>query len=157
MVPDTVGETAHTAATPRRTTQTMGTNPRMPRAKYAPRAEADAIDMLAQHIITKPVFDALFGSYAFAEHNSVSIAMQSMLTELGDQGLEAERENLQGFYDSVRVRAEGIDNHAGRQQVIVELYDKFLRPPCPRPPTRSASSTPRSRSSTSSSAPPSRP
>jgi len=95
-------------------------------------SEADAIDMLAQHIITKPVFDALFGSYAFAEHNPVSIAMQSMLTELGDQGLEAESKNLQGFYDSVRVRAEGIDNHAGRQQVIVELYDKFFKTALPK-------------------------
>ena len=94
--------------------------------------EADAIDMLAQHIITKPVFDALFGSYAFAEHNPVSKAMQSMLTELGDQGLEAESKNLQGFYDSVRVRAEGIDNHAGRQQVIVELYDKFFKTALPK-------------------------
>jgi predicted helicase len=95
-------------------------------------SEADAIDMLAQHIITKPVFDALFGSYAFAEHNPVSKAMQSMLTELGDQGLEAESKNLQGFYDSVRVRAEGIDNHAGRQQVIVELYDKFFKTALPK-------------------------
>jgi predicted helicase len=94
--------------------------------------EADAIDMLAQHIITKPVFDALFGSYAFAEHNPVSKAMQSMLTELGDQGLETESKSLEGFYDSVRVRAEGIDNHAGRQQVIVELYDKFFKTALPK-------------------------
>jgi predicted helicase len=95
-------------------------------------SEADAIDMLAQHIITKPVFDALFGSYAFAEHNPVSKAMQSMLAALGDQGLEAESKDLQGFYDSVRVRAEGIDNHAGRQQVIVELYDKFFKTDLPK-------------------------
>jgi predicted helicase len=94
--------------------------------------EADAIDMLAQHIITKPVFDALFGSYAFAEHNPVSRAMQSMLAELGDQGLETESKRLEGFYDSVRVRAEGIDNHAGRQQVIVELYDKFFKTALPK-------------------------
>jgi predicted helicase len=94
--------------------------------------EADAIDMLAQHIITKPVFDALFGSYAFAEHNPVSKAMQGMLAELGDQGLEAESKSLEGFYDSVRVRAEGIDNHAGRQQVIVELYDKFFKTALPK-------------------------
>ena len=59
--------------------------------------EADAIDMLAQHIITKPVFDALFGSYAFAEHNPVSKAMQGMLTELGDQGLETESKDLRGL------------------------------------------------------------
>ncbi len=94
--------------------------------------EADAIDMLAQHIITKPVFDALFGTYAFAEHNPVSKAMQNMLAELGDQGLETESKSLEGFYDSVRVRAEGIDNHAGRQQVIVELYDKFFKTALPK-------------------------
>jgi predicted helicase len=94
--------------------------------------EADAIDMLAQHIITKPVFDALFGSYAFAEHNPVSKAMQGMLTELGDQGLDTENKDLRGFYDQVRVRAEGIDNHAGRQQVIVELYDKFFKTALPK-------------------------
>jgi predicted helicase len=94
--------------------------------------EADAIDMLAQHIITKPVFDALFGSYAFAEHNPVSLAMQGMLTALGDQGLDTENKDLRGFYDQVRVRAEGIDNHAGRQQVIVELYDKFFKTALPK-------------------------
>lgn len=94
--------------------------------------DADAIDMLAQHIITKPVFDALFGSYAFAEHNPVSRAMQGMLAELGDQGLDTETKTLQGFYDSVRSRAEGIDNHAGRQHVIVELYDKFFKTALPK-------------------------
>ncbi|MFJ8435150.1 DEAD/DEAH box helicase [Kitasatospora sp. NPDC094019] len=94
--------------------------------------ESDAIDMLAQHIVTKPVFDALFGSYAFTEHNPVSQAMQKMLDQLDDQGLEAESKDLAGFYESVRVRAEGIDNHAGRQQVIVELYDKFFKTALPK-------------------------
>ncbi|MDX3090993.1 DEAD/DEAH box helicase family protein [Streptomyces sp. ME02-6978a] len=87
----------------------------------------DAIDMLAQHIITKPVFDALFKDYAFAEHNPVSKAMQRMLDVLDDQGLDAETKTLEDFYHSVRVRAEGIDNHQGRQRVIVELYEKFFK------------------------------
>ncbi len=94
--------------------------------------DTDAIDMLAQHIITKPVFDALFKDYAFAEHNPVSKAMQRMLDVLGDQGLDAESKTLKGFYDSVRVRAEGIDNHEGRQRVIVELYDKFFKTALPK-------------------------
>lgn len=91
-----------------------------------------AIDMLAQHIVTKPVFDALFKDYAFAEHNPVSRAMQRMLDILDDQGLDAEAKTLQGFYESVRVRAEGIDNHEGRQRVIVELYDKFFKTALPK-------------------------
>ncbi|MFE2426567.1 DEAD/DEAH box helicase [Streptomyces sp. NPDC059373] len=94
--------------------------------------ETDAIDMLAQHIVTKPVFDALFKDYGFAEHNPVSKAMQRMLDILDDQGLDAEAKTLQGFYDSVKVRAEGIDNHEGRQQVIVELYDKFFKTALPK-------------------------
>ncbi|WP_371781694.1 DEAD/DEAH box helicase [Streptosporangium subroseum] len=90
-------------------------------------SETDAVDMLAQHIVTKPVFDALFKDYSFAEHNPVSKAMQRMLDILDDQGLDAETKTLEGFYHSVRVRAEGIDNHEGRQRVIVELYDEFFK------------------------------
>ncbi|MCT9009363.1 DEAD/DEAH box helicase [Streptomyces rhizosphaerihabitans] len=95
-------------------------------------SDPDAIDMLAQHIVTRPVFDALFKDYAFAEHNPVSRAMQRMLSILDDQGLDAETKTLEGFYHSVKVRAEGIDNHEGRQRVIVELYDKFFKTALPK-------------------------
>ncbi|MEV0621734.1 type ISP restriction/modification enzyme [Nonomuraea sp. NPDC050404] len=94
--------------------------------------EAQAVDMLAQHIITKPVFDALFKDSGFAEHNPVSKAMQRVLDILDDQSLDAETKTLEGFYDSVRVRAEGIDNHEGRQRVIIELYDKFFKTALPK-------------------------
>lgn len=103
------------------------------RANINPGVSAtDAIDMLAQHIVTKPVFDALFKNYAFAEHNPVSKAMQRMLDILDDQGLDAESKTLEGFYHSVKLRAEGIDNHEGRQRVIVELYDKFFKTALPK-------------------------
>lgn len=103
------------------------------RSNINPRVgEAEAVDMLAQHIITKPVFDALFKDYGFAEHNPVSKAMQRMLDILDDQGLDTETKTLEGFYDSVRVRAEGIDNHEGRQRVIIELYDKFFKTALPK-------------------------
>ncbi|MGW6257429.1 DEAD/DEAH box helicase [Streptomyces sp. NPDC055085] len=94
--------------------------------------ETDALDMLAQHIVTKPVFDALFAGYAFAEHNPVSLAMQRILDVLDDQSLDDEAKTLQSFYESVRVRAEGIDNHEGRQRVIIELYDKFFKTALPK-------------------------
>ncbi|MET8511952.1 type ISP restriction/modification enzyme [Streptomyces sp. NPDC005077] len=94
--------------------------------------EEAAVDMLAQHIVTKPVFEALFSSYAFTEHNPVSQAMQRMLDVLDDTGLDTETKTLERFYESVRVRAEGIDNHEGRQRVIVELYDKFFKTALPK-------------------------
>jgi predicted helicase len=89
--------------------------------------EAQAIDMLSQHLITKPVFDALFEDYSFAQHNPVSQVMQKMADALDAHSLQAETESLQGFYESVRMRAEGIDNAEGRQKIITELYEKFFK------------------------------
>jgi len=95
-------------------------------------SEAEAIEMLAQHIITKPVFEALFEDHSFARSNPVSVAMQSVLDVLQDQNLEKEAEALQNFYDSVRRRAAGIDSADAKQRIIVELYDKFFRKAFPR-------------------------
>ena len=95
-------------------------------------SDGDAAGMLSQHLITKPVFDALFGGSKFAELNPVSQAMQGMIDALADKGLEAETEELNDFYASVRRRAEGINNAEGRQRVAIELYDNFFRKAFPR-------------------------
>lgn len=92
----------------------------------------DAVEMLAQHLITKPVFDALFEGYAFTKENPVSIVMQEMLDLLEEQAIDKEREVLESFYASVRQRASGIDNSAGRQTIIKELYEKFFKNAFPR-------------------------
>ena len=94
--------------------------------------ETEAIEMLAQHIITKPVFDALFEGYSFTQHNPVSLAMQSVLDVLHEHNLEKETETLQKFYDSVKMRAAGIDNATGKQRIIVELYDKCFKNAFPK-------------------------
>ena len=86
----------------------------------------DAAAMLSQHLITKPVFDALFGGQEFTENNPVSRVMQRMVDELEGYGLEGETAELAGFYDSVRRRVEGIDNTEGKQHVVVELYERFF-------------------------------
>ena len=95
-------------------------------------SDADIVEMLAQHLITKPVFDALFESYSFASKNPMSIAMQGVLDVLQEHRLDKESDTLQAFYDSVKLRAEGIDNAAGKQKIVVELYDKFFRNAFPR-------------------------
>ncbi len=94
--------------------------------------DTEIIEMLAQHLITKPVFDALFEGYSFAQHNPMSQAMQGVLDVLQEHHLSKEADTLQGFYDSVKLRAEGIDNAAGKQKIVVELYDKFFRNAFPR-------------------------
>lgn len=95
-------------------------------------AEAAAVEMLAQHIITKPVFEALFEGYSFVKNNPISVAMQAMLDLLEDQQLDKDTEILQKFYESVRARAAGIDNAEGKQRIIVELYDKFFKSAFPK-------------------------
>lgn len=90
-------------------------------------SEQDAIEMLSQHLITKPVFDALFEGYQFTQKNPVSVSMQKMLDLLEGQSLDKETDSLEKFYASVKERAKGIDNAEGKQRIIVELYDKFFR------------------------------
>nr|WP_246297204.1 type ISP restriction/modification enzyme [Janibacter cremeus] len=86
----------------------------------------DAVEMLAQHLITRPVFEALFAGYDFAQSNPVAQTMERMLTVLDEHALDDENESLTQFYDSVRARVDGVDNAEGRQRIIVELYDKFF-------------------------------
>jgi predicted helicase len=92
----------------------------------------DAVSMLSQHLITKPVFDALFQNDSFAAHNPVSITMQQMVDALAGHGLDAETAKLDKFYQSVRKRAESIRTAAGRQTVIHELYENFFKKAFPK-------------------------
>ena len=87
---------------------------------------SNAIDMMAQHILTKPVFDALFEGYDFSSGNPVAIALDNLRKDFAEFGLENETRDLAGFYESVRMRARGIDNSEGRQRVLSELYENFF-------------------------------
>ncbi len=92
----------------------------------------EAIEMLAQHLITRPVFDALFEGYSFTQHNPVSSAMQGVLTVLESHHLEKEADTLTRMYESVRMRAAKITDIKAKQRIIVELYDKFFRKAFPK-------------------------
>jgi len=88
--------------------------------------DEQAIEMLAQHVITKPIFEALFDQYSFVNDNPVSRAMEDMIQQMTKAGFDQEQAALEPFYESVRMRATGIDNAAAKQQFIVTLYDKFF-------------------------------
>lgn len=89
--------------------------------------QPQAIEMLAQHIITKPLFDAMFPDQRFTEHNPVSQAMQGLLDTLESNAMfENERQPLAKFYDTMVERIKGIDNVAGKQDIMRTLYDKFF-------------------------------
>ena len=86
----------------------------------------NAIDMMAQHILTKPVFDALFENYDFSARNPMALALDNLQKDFAEFGLENETKDLEGFYESVRMRVQGIDNSEGRQKVLSELYENFF-------------------------------
>ncbi|MGP5073867.1 DEAD/DEAH box helicase [Arthrobacter rhombi] len=95
--------------------------------------EAQAVEMLAQHLVTKPVFDAMFKDSNFTEHNPVSVAMQNILAQLDENSaFEKERAGLEKFYASVRARVKSIDNAEAKQKIVLELYDNFFRNAFPR-------------------------
>ena len=88
--------------------------------------DAEIIETLAQHLITKPVFEALFEGHEFTKNNPVSKAMEKILALLQEHHLDKEADTLTKFYDSVKLRAEGITSAEGQQKIIKELYDKFF-------------------------------
>ncbi len=89
--------------------------------------EDEAVEMLAQHLITRPIFENLFQGYDFAAHNPVAQVMERMLKVLDERNLEDENQTLKGFYESVGRRVEGVDNAEGRQKILIELYDNFFK------------------------------
>ena len=95
--------------------------------------ESEAIEMLAQHLVTGPVFDALFGDEEFSQNNPVGISMQTILDVLKPATFDAEVESLSGFYESVRLRAASAQGSMEQQQhIIKELYNDFFTKAFPR-------------------------
>jgi len=95
-------------------------------------SEDEAVEMLAQHLITKPVFDAIFSDHSFTSSNPVSQALERVLGAIHGDSMKAEREELEQFYDSVRRRAATLQTAEAKQKVIVQLYDSFFRNAFPR-------------------------
>lgn len=90
------------------------------------------IEMLSQHIITRPIFEALFEGYSFVNSNPISRSMQDILDLLLKGQIEKETEELNNFYKDVKLKIGDIDNAEGKQKIIVELYDKFFRTAFPK-------------------------
>ena len=94
--------------------------------------ESDASSMLAQQLITRPIFDVLFDGYQFSQNNVISIGLNGVLEQLENYGLDQELDKLKGFYESVSKRVNGLDNDNARQKVIIELYEKFFTTAFPK-------------------------
>ena len=92
----------------------------------------DVVEMLSQHIVIKPVLDALFPNYPFTERNVIACSMTRMLDQLDKDGLNRANDELHYFYDSVQFRMRNVESVSDRQKVIIELFDQFFKVAFPK-------------------------
>ena len=92
-----------------------------------------AVEMLAQHILTAPLFDAMFPDHSFSKQNPVSRAMNTILEMLTDHSMiENEHRDLDSFYRAMVERIEAVHTLAGKQEIMRTLYDRFFSQAFPR-------------------------
>ena len=95
-------------------------------------SDMDGIEMLAQHLVTRRIFNAMFGSDDFAHQNPVSAVLDDVVNELRSYGLDTELRDIEGFYRSIENRVARLDSHDARQPVISELYGTFFKKAFPK-------------------------
>ena len=93
---------------------------------------AQAVEMLSHHLISRPVFDALFDNYSFVKNNPVSKSLENILTVLDTQDTADDSAQLEKFYKSVRERCAIAETAEQKQKIIIELYDKFFKMAMPK-------------------------
>ncbi len=86
--------------------------------------EDEALDMITSHIITKPIFDAIFGDNI---KNPISKALDKMVEKLSTLGLEGETKDLKNLYESVKTEAMHAKSHKSQQELIKNLYNTFFK------------------------------
>ena len=98
----------------------------------------DLAVMVAQHVVTMPVFDALFAGSGFADRNPISKALNELLDEFKaeDVRLRDETVELDRFYDSVRIRLSGAADSDARVKIMLEVYESFFKEAMPAEITR---------------------
>ncbi|OOP86208.1 helicase [Helicobacter pylori] len=86
--------------------------------------EDEALDMIISHIITKPIFDAIFGDNI---KNPIAKALDKMVLKLSDLGLEGETKDLKNLYESVKTEAARAKSQKSQQELIKNLYNTFFK------------------------------
>ena len=95
------------------------------------------VGMIACHLVTLPVFEALFGSDEFSQRNPVVKALTKMTDTLDDEGLINEARELEHFYRSVEMRVGEVTDPDGRLRILLDLYGTFFKTADPKETSRS--------------------
>ncbi len=86
--------------------------------------EEEALDMIISHVITKPIFDAIFGDNI---QNPIAKALDKMVQKLSSLGLEGETKDLKNLYESVKTEAARAKSPKSQQELIKNLYNTFFK------------------------------
>ncbi|MGL2853513.1 DEAD/DEAH box helicase family protein [Helicobacter pylori] len=86
--------------------------------------EDEALDMITSHIITKPIFDALFGDNI---QNPIAKALDKMVQKLATLGLQGETKDLKNLYESVKTEVLHAKSQKSQQELIKNLYNTFFK------------------------------
>ncbi|WP_367705515.1 type ISP restriction/modification enzyme [Helicobacter pylori] len=86
--------------------------------------EDEALDMITSHVITKPIFDALFGDNI---KNPIAKALDKMVQKLSTLGLQGETKDLKNLYESVKTEALHAKSQKSQQELIKNLYNTFFK------------------------------
>ncbi len=86
--------------------------------------EEEALDMITSHVITKPIFDAIFGDNI---QNPIAKALDKMVLKLSSLGLEGETKDLKNLYESVKTEAMRAKSQKSQQELIKNLYNTFFK------------------------------
>lgn len=86
--------------------------------------EDEALDMITSHVITKPIFDAIFGDNI---KNPIAKALDKMVQKLSTLGLQGETKGLKNLYESVKTEAMRAKSQKSQQELIKNLYNTFFK------------------------------
>lgn len=100
--------------------------------------EQEAIELLAQHYVTSPIFDAFFSydensKFNFTTHNPIAKALEQVSEALNLDNIQNDYKELNNFYETIAVRAEAAaTDSALRERMITELYENFYKNAFPK-------------------------
>ena len=95
-------------------------------------SDNEIVELLGQYVVIKPILDAVFEDFPFAEKNPISKAMGEMLEILDKEGMKKATSILTSFYEAVRLRMKNVKTDAEKQTVIKELFEKFFKYASPK-------------------------
>lgn len=95
-------------------------------------SDNEIVELLGQYVVIKPILNAVFEDFPFAEKNPISKAMDEMLESLDKEGMKKATSLLKSFYEAIRLRMKNVKTDAEKQTLIKELFEKFFKYASPK-------------------------